>query len=70
MNDQEATLLAQILAEIEQITVSQHELAKRKRILVEAATRLRLGQSASAVLAQIERAQDRAEAMREVRRSA
>lgn len=70
MESQENTLLAQILDEIEKITATQHDLARRKRILAEAATRLRLGQSASGVLAHIQKAQDGAEPPREIRRSA
>lgn len=53
MNQEESTLLGQLVAELERITVAQHELAKRKRLLAEAATQLRLGQSAEVVLARI-----------------
>lgn len=53
MDQEERELLARITAQIERCSVYQHRLARRARVLREAATMLRLGVSASTVLSQI-----------------
>jgi hypothetical protein len=47
------SLLAEILGRLERLSETQHQLARDQRILTDAATRLRLGKSAEAVLAEI-----------------
>ena len=46
-------LLTEILSRLERLSEAQHRLARDHRILTEAATQLRLGKSAQAVLAEI-----------------
>jgi len=47
------SLLAEIRSRLERTSEAQHRLARDHRILTDAATRLRLGKSAEAVLAEI-----------------
>lgn len=47
------SLLAEIRTRLERLSETQHQLARDHRILTDAATRLRLGKSAEAVLAEI-----------------
>ena len=49
----EGSLLAEIRRRLERLSETQHQLAREHRILTDAATRLRLGKSAGAVLAEI-----------------
>lgn len=49
----ERSMLAEILSRLERLSDAQHRLARDHRILVRAATQLRLGKSAAAVLAEI-----------------
>ena len=49
----EGALLAEIRSRLERLSETQHQLAREHRILTDAATRLRLGKSAGAVLAEI-----------------
>ena len=49
----ERSLLAEIRSRLERLSEAQHQLAREHRILAEGATRLRLGKSAEAVLADI-----------------
>jgi hypothetical protein len=49
----EVALLAEIRSRLERLSETQHQLAREHRILTDAATRLRLGKSAGAVLAEI-----------------
>ena len=49
----DGSLLAEIRSRLERLSKTQHQLAREHRILTEAATRLRLGKSAEAVLAEI-----------------
>jgi hypothetical protein len=49
----ERSMLAEILSRLERLSDAQHRLARDHRILVRAATQLRLGKSAEAVLAEI-----------------
>lgn len=49
----EAALLAEIGQRSAEMSERQHELARHQRILMRAATQLRLGRSATAVLAEI-----------------
>lgn len=49
----ERSLLAEIRGRLERLSEAQHQLAREHCILAEAATRLRLGKSAEAVLADI-----------------
>jgi len=48
----ESSLLAEILSRLERLSDEQHRLARNHRILIRAATQLRLGRSAEAVLAE------------------
>lgn len=48
------TLLTMLSEEISGISQEQHRLARRRRILEQAATRLRTGKSASVVEAELE----------------
>jgi hypothetical protein len=47
------SLLAEIRSRLERLSEVQHRLARDRRILSDAATRLRLGRSAEVVLAEI-----------------
>ena len=47
------SLLAEIRSRLERLSEAQHRLARDRRILSDAATRLRLGRSAEVVLAEI-----------------
>jgi hypothetical protein len=47
------SLLAEIRNRLERLSAAQHRMARDHRILTDAATRLRLGKSAEAVLAEI-----------------
>jgi hypothetical protein len=47
------SLLAEIRSRLERLSEAQHRLARDRRILRDAATRLRLGRSAEVVLAEI-----------------
>jgi hypothetical protein len=47
------SLLAEIRSRLERLSETQHQLARDHRILTDAATRLRLGKSAEAVVAEI-----------------
>jgi hypothetical protein len=47
------SMLAEILSRLERLSDAQHRLARDYRILVRAATQLRLGKSAEVVLAEI-----------------
>ena len=49
----EGRLLAEILARIEELSVARHRMAREHRILLHAATELRMGRDAGAVLAEI-----------------
>jgi hypothetical protein len=49
----ESGLLAEILSRVERLSDEQHRLARNHRILIRAATQLRLGRSAEAVLAEV-----------------
>jgi hypothetical protein len=49
----DGTLLGEVERQIREISEQQHELARRQRILVKAATQLRLGWAAAVVLAEI-----------------
>ena len=49
----ESSLLAEILSRLERLSDEQHRLARNHRILIRAATQLRLGKSAEAVLAEV-----------------
>jgi hypothetical protein len=49
----ESSLLAEIRSRLERLSDEQHRLARNHRILIHAATQLRLGRSAQAVLAEI-----------------
>lgn len=49
----DGSLLAEIRSRLERLSETQHQLARDHRILTDAATRLRLGRSAEAVLAEI-----------------
>lgn len=49
----DGSLLAEIGSRLERLSEARHRLARHRRILVRAATELRLGRSAEAVLAQI-----------------
>ena len=49
----ESSLLAEILSRVERLSDEQHRLARNHRILIRAATQLRLGRSAEAVLAEV-----------------
>jgi len=49
----EDALLAEIRRRVARISEQQHELARQYRILTRAATQLRVGRSAEAVLAQV-----------------
>lgn len=49
----ESSLLAEILSRLERLSDEQHRLARNHRILILAATQLRLGRSAEAVLAEV-----------------
>jgi hypothetical protein len=51
--DIEQTLLAEIRRRTVQMSEAQHEMARQQRILVHAATQLRMGRSAAPVLAEI-----------------
>ncbi len=51
MNLREKLLLAQITTQLERLTEMQRQTAKRRQILGEAATMLRMGRSANVVLA-------------------
>lgn len=51
----EVTLLAQIVARLDRISVVQHRLARKKALLQEQATRLRLGASPDEVEATLRR---------------
>ena len=50
----ERSLLAEILSRLERLSDAQHRLARDRQILSRAATHLRLGKSAEAVLAEIQ----------------
>jgi hypothetical protein len=47
------SLLAEIRNRLERLSAAQHRMARDHRILTDAATQLRLGKSAEAVLAEI-----------------
>jgi hypothetical protein len=47
------SLLAEVRSRLERLSEAQHRLARDRRILSDAATRLRLGRSAEVVLAEI-----------------
>jgi len=47
------SLLAEIRNRLERLSAAQHRMARDHRILTDAATQLRLGKSAAAVLAEI-----------------
>jgi hypothetical protein len=49
----ERSMLAEILSRLQRLSDAQHRLARDHRLLVRAATQLRLGRSAAAVLAEI-----------------
>ena len=49
----ERSMLTEILSRLERLSDAQHRLARDHRILVRAATQLRLGKSAEVVLAEI-----------------
>jgi len=49
----ESSLLAEVVSLLERLSKEQHRLARDYRILIQAATRLRLGKSGEAVLADI-----------------
>ena len=49
----DSSLLAEIGSRLERLSEARHRLARHHRILVRAATELRLGRSAKGVLAQI-----------------
>ena len=49
----ESSLVAEILSRLERLSDEQHRLARNHRILIRAATQLRLGRSAEAVLAEV-----------------
>lgn len=49
----ESTLLKEIQSRLGRLSEAQHRLARDHRILVDAATRLRLGKSARVVVAEI-----------------
>ncbi len=49
----DGSLLGEIGSRLERLSEARHRLARHHRILVRAATELRLGRSAEAVLAQI-----------------
>ena len=49
----EQSLLAEITRRMAEISETQHELARRQRILARAATQLRTGKGAESVLAEI-----------------
>ena len=49
----ERSLLAEILSRLERLSDAQHRLARDRQILGRAATHLRIGKSAEAVLAEI-----------------
>ena len=49
----DGSLLAEIGSRLERLSEARHRLARHHRVLVRAATELRLGRSADAVLAQI-----------------
>ena len=49
----ESSLLAEILSRLERLSDEQHRLARNHRILIRAATQLRLGRSAEAVVAEV-----------------
>jgi hypothetical protein len=51
------SLLAEIRNRIERLSAAQHRMARDHRILTDAATQLRPGKSAEAVLAEIKRAE-------------
>ncbi len=53
MNESERDLLARVVTQIERGSDFQHMMARRMRVLREAATQLRTGQGAGVVLAQI-----------------
>lgn len=53
MNGSERDLLARVVTQIERGSEFQHVMARRLRVLREAATQLRTGQGAGVVLAQI-----------------
>ena len=54
MGAEERDLLARITLQIDRCSVHQHALAKRGKVLREAATQLRLGRKVQAVLARIQ----------------
>ena len=54
MGAEERDLLARITLQIDRCSAYQHRLAKRARVLREAATMLRLGRPSTAVLALIQ----------------
>lgn len=54
MGAEERDLLARITLQIDRCSAYQHRLDTRRTVLREAATQLRLGRKASAVLARIE----------------
>jgi hypothetical protein len=49
----ESPLLADVVSLLERLSKAQHRLARNHRILIHAATQLRLGKSAQTVLADI-----------------
>lgn len=49
----EQSLLTEVTRRIAEISETQHELARRQRVLSRAATQLRMGKGAEAVLAEI-----------------
>jgi len=49
----DGSLLVEIRSRLERLSQTQHQRAREHRILTDAATRLRLGKSAEAVLAEI-----------------
>jgi t-SNARE complex subunit (syntaxin) len=49
----ESRLLAEILSRLERLSDEQHRLARNHRVLIRAATQLRLGRSAETVLAEV-----------------
>lgn len=49
----EQSLLSEVTRRMGEISETQHELARRQRILARAATQLRMGKGAEAVLAEI-----------------
>lgn len=54
LGEEERDLLARITLQIDRCSAYQHRLDKRRVVLREAATQLRLGRKASAVLARIQ----------------